>query len=510
MRRSVIQFKERVITLNTGNNLTGFHTDYITVMLLGTLLLNGKPVTAEGIAIAVVSDGMHKVVSALSGVFCIFIYYNNTIVMGRSMHSGPQLFYRIDGTVVYISDKISDLAKSQGFSCTLNLSIAKNYLNGCSENGNETFINGINKINNGEFLEFDWQLSSTLLIDEFCIAKSTHSVIDDIIYNVGIAHERRDITLLFSGGVDSALIFHALKESGYNFSACHYVSDYSNDSEKHFARAYCLKYGVPFTEVKKDHDFNEERYDELNPDVPDEIPLALESQYDTELGFEINNNDMFLLCGHGGDHIFGQNPSILFGLDAFRDHGLRLMHKKMVEYASLKGKKYHDILIANMSALKQEPAQFSLAKDEHISTMRLAASQFFSLDMNNKVKTFTPFLHKNIVQHYTKLPVFELFNNNYDRYPIRLDAFRRFSSDIFWKKTKRSSSQLIFRILSEKQSVITNIIEQSGLCEALNINQNEMKDDLYENTTIRLTLRLPYLINFYRLSKFMQLHKVST
>lgn len=509
MRSSVIHFKEKIITLNTGDNLTGFQTGFITVMLLGSLLLNGKPVTAEGIAIAVVSEGTHKVISALSGIFCIFIYYNNTIVMGRSIHSGPQLFYRIDGTVVNISDKISDLAKTQGGSCTLNLSIADKYLNSCLENGHDTFINGINKINNGEFLEFDWHLSPTLLTDEFCIAKATHSVIDDIIYNVGIAHERRDITLLFSGGLDSALIFHALKESGYNFRACHYVSDYSNDSEKDFARAYCLKYGVPFTEVKKNHDFNEERYNELNPDVPDEIPLALESQCDSDLGDEMNNNDIFLLCGHGGDHIFGQNPSILFALDAFRDHGLRFMHKKMVEYASLKGKKYHDIFIANMSALKQEPANYSLAKNEHISTMRLAASQFFSLDMNCKVKTFTPFLHKNIVQHYTSMPVFELFNKQYDRYPIRFDASRRFKSDIFWKKTKRSSSQLIFRILSEKKYIISNVIEQSGICEALNINYRELNEMLYENTTIRLTLRLPYLINLYRLSKFMQLNKIS-
>ncbi len=57
-----------------------------------------------------------------------------------------------------------------------------------------------------------------------------------------------------------------------------------------------------------------------------------------------------------------------------------------------------------------------------------------------KINKLTPFLHKNIIQHYAGLPVFSLFNQHFDRYPVRYEAFQRFGSDIFWKKTKRSSS----------------------------------------------------------------------
>ncbi|HFG7810727.1 TPA: hypothetical protein ACIO89_005304 [Salmonella enterica subsp. enterica serovar Java] len=171
--------------------------------------------------------------------------------------------------------------------------------------------------------------------------------------------------------------------------------------------------------------------------------------------------------------------------------------------------KYKDIFIKNMAALRQKPAMYTLAKDEHISTMRLASAQFFSVDIRNKVNIFTPFLFKNIVQHHVSLPVYELFNQQYDRYPMRFEAFSRYGSDIFWKKSKRSSSQLIFRILSEKCENIANAIEQSGLADAMNINHSELSKDLYENTRVLLTDRLPCLISLYRLAKYMQIHRIN-
>ncbi|HAM6999673.1 TPA: microcin J25-processing protein McjC, partial [Escherichia coli] len=116
--------------------------------------------------------------------------------------------------------------------------------------------------------------------------------------------------------------------------------------------------------------------------------------------------------------------------------------------------------------------------------------------------------HKNIIQHYAGLPVFSLFNQHFDRYPVRYEAFQRFGSDIFWKKTKRSSSQLIFRILSGKKDELVNTIKQSGLIEILGINHIELESILYENTTTRLTTELPYILNLYRLAKFIQLQSI--
>lgn len=509
MRNSFIQFKEKKITLNFCDALTVFRNDHVTVMLKGKAYLKNKGLTVEGIAREVVSRGVYNVINELTGIFCAFIFHENYIYMGRSMHSGPQLFYHINGDALYIADKISELIKLPGFTGSLNLRVAQKYLNGCRNNDNNSFITGVHKINNGEFVKFDYQLSSTSVIDEFCIKKKNDSVIDNVISNIEMTHENRDITLLFSGGFDSSLVFHALKELGFMFRACYYVSEYSDDSEMEFARRYCLKYDVEFAAINKKIDFNEEHYYELNPDVPDEIPLAPELSCESEESYGLKSENVFLICGHGGDHIFGQNPSVLFGLDALRKHGIKTMHKKMVEYSCLKGLKYKDIFIKNMAALRQKPAMYTLAKDEHISTMRLASAQFFSVDIRNKVNIFTPFLFKNIVQHHVSLPVYELFNQQYDRYPMRFEAFSRYGSDIFWKKSKRSSSQLIFRILSEKCENIANAIEQSGLADAMNINHSELSKDLYENTRVLLTDRLPYLISLYRLAKYMQIHRIN-
>lgn len=87
--------------------------------------------------------------------------------------------------------------------------------------------------------------------------------------------DNRKIALLFSGGLDSALIFTHLKNQVTN-SALIIFSDESDDSEKYFAKEYCSKYGVDFISVNKNINFNEKLYFNLNPNSPDEIPLIFE------------------------------------------------------------------------------------------------------------------------------------------------------------------------------------------------------------------------------------------
>lgn len=89
-------------------------------------------------------------------------------------------------------------------------------------------------------------------------------------------------------------------------------------------------------------------------------------------------------------------------------------------------------------------------------------------------------------------------------------VMKRFNDlvQIFSGKNKRSSSQLIFRILSGKKDELVNTIKQSGLIEILGINHIELESILYENTTTRLTMELPYILNLYRLAKFIQLQSI--
>ena len=63
-------------------------------------------------------------------------------------------------------------------------------------------------------------------------------------------------------------------------------------------------------------------------------------------------------------------------------------------------------------------------------------------------------------------------------------------------------------ILSGKKDELVNKIKQSGLIEILGINHIELESILYENTTTRLTMELPYILNLYRLAKFIQLQSI--
>lgn len=46
------------------------------------------------------------------------------------------------------------------------------------------------------------------------------------------------------------------------------------------------------------------------------------------------------------------------------------------------------------------------------------------------------------------------------------------------------------------------------IIEILGINHIELESILYENTTTHLTMELPYILNLYRLAKFIQLQSI--
>lgn len=146
---------------------------------------------------------------------------------------------------------------------------------------------------------------------------------------------------------------------------------------------------------------------------------------------------------------------------------------------------------------------------QHINDMRMASAQFLPPDPDGQPNLISPFLFTNVVQHYAGTDVFDLFNASYDRYSIRSEAFARYGSDIFWKKTKRSSSQLIFSILARKHQEIIHSVLSTGVLDILSIRADDFINAVNENATVRLTQQLPWLINLYKLSKYIQLTKIS-
>ena len=138
----------------------------------------------------------------------------------------------------------------------------------------------------------------------------------------------------------------------------------------------------------------------------------------------------------------------------------------------------------------------------------LASAQFFFATdyTGKKLIKLTPFLHKNIIQHYA-YRIFSLFNQHFDRYPVRYEAFQRFVQIFSGKNQTVIFTANIQNSIGKKDELV-NTIKQSGLIEILGINHIELESILYENTTTRLTTELPYILNLYRLAKFIQLQSI--
>ena len=263
-----------------------------------------------------------KCLNKLEGMFafCIYDKNRNSLFLARDISGQKPLYYFTNKNIFSFSSHLNQLILDIDISKKINHSALYNYLiYGYSLSG-ETLIDGIQKLEPGNYLELNlnnlnlkkhsyWEIDNerNLIHDENIILNLLDKKLNASVKNHLISD--RSTGILLSGGIDSSLIayYSAInsnkKINTYNVT----FKNFPNYDESKYAKQISSFIDTNHFEINGD---------EVSYDLIDQIigfmgePIADSSLLPTTILFKhLNDKSTVLLGGDGGDELFAGYPS---------------------------------------------------------------------------------------------------------------------------------------------------------------------------------------------------------
>jgi asparagine synthetase B (glutamine-hydrolysing) len=462
------------------------------------------------------------------GYFIFIVIKDRKVTVWKSLYRGDDLFYAQENNCLIISTQIEHIIKAYNYS-QINIDYCQRFIIGDHHFSAETVFKGINQVQSGTFLALEGNKAFTRVLSTAFNSKI--DVIEELNKSLLLLSDSRTTGLFFSGGFDSSLLFFCLKDLGFNFSAYHYLPcEFEHDSELREVREICKKNNILLKEIDSKIVDEVDLYPTYLPNTPFDIKFVQEEFTDSNIAEEVNNRNITLFTGHGGDHIFLQNPHYNVGVDVLYSHGFFTFLKELKKLSILKGLDYYKLLYKNVCHLfSYAPSVHSIAwmppiglatdkhpllhninpryaKYWHVKDILWAIHLTQQSSIEGKINLLSPFLLQNIFFYFYNIPVSKLYTENFDRYLIRELAFNKYQQDIFWKKRKRSSSMYIFNVLNKKQKYIKEILLNGSVARELNLNKEKLESSINYNCTVKLNDELAAILNLYSLQLYVNIH----
>lgn len=499
--------------------------EYI-IFLKGSLFYQKAELKKNDLLTLLKEQGVTAVAEKLTGYFSVIFLLRDLLFLIRSFYRGPDLFYFKGNNLLVISTSFKKLLMSS--------SIATNVWNGAYLQAvllndeapkDETVSESIMTVFPGGIVQISLVTGEQHTIFRYQSNKISN-IIDEIESNVFFFSRGKPVYLCLSGGFDSSLIFHALRNKHVPFTAMHYLPlAIESDSEVDDVTRLCEKYSVDLMLVERTITLTEYKMVvDADPNYPFDVPITQDLYKCSEINEVINNKGNVIFTGHGGDHLFLQNPPSLCPVDAFYDGGIAKMLSVIRKYCLLKGTDFYSVFAATVRFIifsKTAPTHYpewlyapqtrkktceeekAIAKKIYNRGIENAIQLSQQCDSDGRVNILSPFLFNNVVSCLRDERIDDMFSAEYDRVMVRRLAYERYRDLILWKKRKRSSSQLVFNIFREYKYEMLDIIISSGICDIMSIDIRKLAEDLDYNATITLSKTMPYLLNLYRLALFL-------
>ena len=335
----------------------------------------------------------------------------------------------------------------------------------------------------------------------------------------------QNIVVSLSGGLDSSSLMYCLskiKRSDQKLIAQnHFHANVQSSNELVYARKVCQDTGVNLVEVDVSGFLpfsNLLGSLPMNPNKPCGAFISLNVADEIYSHFPTDGSCIFL-NGHGSDHIFMRMPPKTAASDYLLGHGFRGFKGKLKELAHFYRDSLFPILMTNAASLvsyglgrrldkrhrsnretlSQEvvPSWMKSCLWKHVSPAfkhpiydhlpsRIFPGKYEQIDMlyeglgsiqvamDPVHRAHCPFLDEPVVEFALSFPVYELFQDGYDRYPLRKAVSDRFKTQTVWRRDKgeatgifqlgiKKNLQDVLDLCLNGQFVQKGLIDKEGL-----------------------------------------------
>lgn len=345
----------------------------------------------------------------------------------------------------------------------------------------------------------------------------------------------QNVCVSLSGGLDSSALVYCLSEikrSDQKLIALNYFhSEVHSSNELHYARTVCDEVGIGLIEVDNSKILPFDTYPDyqglkLNKPFSGCINLANINQYQSYLPV---NDSCILLNGHGSDHIFMMPPTQMSIADYLLTQGTQGLVGKIKDITHFYRDSLTPVLTQNMVSLirylfaqkpnkrrssQDKPPHWLMKKVHQYTTnkfvhpvyrdipSRILPGKYIQIDalyeglasiqanINSHSPEYYPFFCEPIVDFALTFTTYSLFQNGYDRYPLRQAVSSHFYTNNVWRRDKGETTGIlqlgikknidyVMELCLEGEMVKQGFVNREGLRQTILLISSGDNNDLW-------------------------------
>jgi asparagine synthase (glutamine-hydrolysing) len=386
----------------------------------------------------------------------------------------------------------------------------------------ETAFQDIYEVPPGCVLKYEKESKVESVWDPFQISKSdenSYTVIPNTLENVLQLWNQKyeNIFLSFSGGLDSTSLLYCLKKTqrqNQTLKAINFFHpDIKSSDETHYAESVCRDLSVDLVKIDMSHylpfsPMKNHPLLKLNKPSPMLTHFSL-----TEKLCEIINAQpsSLLISGQGGDHIFSCPPSETLLIDYLIERGLKGLQDQFKNISHYYRTSYYQVMKSALCHMLKyrfskknhsysahiekwmtkdfkemgrdiflHPRYDLLSKKNHIGKFLHIESidhalSSISLELGDHNPTFSPLLYQPLLEIALSIPVYDMLQEGYDRYPLRQSISKKFKTNHVWRRSKGETTGIAQLGLQKNLAYV-----QSLCLEGILSKEGFIKKDLLE------------------------------
>ncbi|MGN7984951.1 asparagine synthase-related protein [Burkholderia sp. 22313] len=463
------------------------------------------------------------------GYFTSILLGADTLEVVRSLYRATDIFYtESDGMMLTCSELAVLVALRGGFAKQrIDFGYCHDFIAHLQKFDGHTSFENINEVMLGECI----RMSKSGIIGATFVNRPivpNGDIVDTLRDTLAAFTQPFDSTvLMFSGGLDSSTLLWTLLANGTRPLVLHSESDPdARDSEYRDASAVALDLGCEIQRLVPEREDYSQAFTisaEGRSSSPHDVPIFRSC---TSARSDLSIDDTSLLVtGHGGDHVFVQNPGSNSCLAALQAGRVLEYIGTVRKLSRLKGRRGVEIVCDNVRCLvglqflagslpawlprrRQRSSRRSghylirdldsrAAKFSHLSAI-LQALQSVSVPRTGPLM-LAPLLLQNVIGHVIEIPVEDMFTETHDRVTLRESIYRRSGKSFAWRRTKRASSAHLFELLSQSEANLLDLIDRSDFVPLLHIDRRVLLAEVRQNCRVALNESFKHIVNLYKI-----------